>query len=103
MHLLTQAANDLNLTLVVDETHAPRLVQRLHRLLIRPTESDPVLGPTWEQLTAGQGTPPRAYTPWWIERREELVQLCPEDAAVFEEELTAFEDRLMHRSRGGDG
>ena len=34
VHLLTQAANDLNLTFVVDSDHAFRLLKKLHRLLI---------------------------------------------------------------------
>ena len=52
VYMLSQAANDLNFTFVVDENQGDRLVEQLHDLLIRPLPGDPVLGPTWEQLFA---------------------------------------------------
>ena len=52
IHLVSQAANDLNFTFVIDEDQGERLVQQLHDLLIRATANDKVLGPTWEQLHA---------------------------------------------------
>ena len=36
IYLVSQAANDLNFTFVVDEEQGDRLVQELHELLIRP-------------------------------------------------------------------
>ena len=50
IHLVSQAANDLNFTFVVDEDQGDRLVEQLHELLIRPVPGDKVLGPTWQQL-----------------------------------------------------
>ncbi len=50
IYLVSQAANDLNFTFVVDENQGDRLVEQLHELLIRPVPGDRVLGPTWEQL-----------------------------------------------------
>ena len=50
VYLLSQAANDLNFTFVVDENQGDRLVEQLHDLLIRPLPGDLVMGPTWEQL-----------------------------------------------------
>ena len=47
---VSQAANDLNFTFVVDENQGDRLVEQLHELLIRAVPGDRVLGPTWEQL-----------------------------------------------------
>ena len=81
IYLVTQAANDLNFTFVVDENQGERLVEQLHELLIRPGASDRVLGPTWEQLFAHpeRGGEPRA---WWREKRNELLQvLADKDAA----------------------
>ena len=52
IYLVSQAANDLNFTFVVDENQGDRLVEQLHELLIRPVPGDRVLGPTWEQLFA---------------------------------------------------
>jgi diaminopimelate decarboxylase/aspartate kinase len=52
VYLVSQAANDLNFTFVVDENQCDRLVEQLHELLIRPQPGDTVMGPTWEQLFA---------------------------------------------------
>ena len=55
VHLMSQAASDLNLTFVVDEDQAPALVRRLHELLI-PDASDSssdTFGPSWVDLTSG--------------------------------------------------
>ena len=52
IYLVSQAANDLNFTFVVDEAQGDRLVEQLHELLIRPVPGDRILGPTWQQLFA---------------------------------------------------
>jgi len=76
IHLISQAANDLNLTFVVDESQGDRLVERLHDMLIKPVRDDRVLGATWQQLFApsvpgaSAAITPR---PWWRERRTELL------------------------------
>jgi len=75
IYLVSQAANDLNFTLVIDEAQGERLVVQLHELLIRSVANDEILGPTWEQLHAPPPLTPEA-TPWWRERREELLALC---------------------------
>jgi diaminopimelate decarboxylase/aspartate kinase len=50
IHLVSQAASDLNFTVVVGEEGADRLVRDLHDLLI-PKAADPELfGPSWEEL-----------------------------------------------------
>jgi diaminopimelate decarboxylase/aspartate kinase len=82
IYLVSQAANDLNFTFVVDERQGDRLVDQLHELLIRPGPGDPVLGPTWQDLFAnpqgGAGGPP----PWWREKRSRLLEaLGARDAA----------------------
>jgi diaminopimelate decarboxylase/aspartate kinase len=72
VYLVTQAANDLNFTFVVDENQGERLVEQLHELLIRPVAGDRVLGPTWEQLFA-HPTKTAASRPWWYHKRTELL------------------------------
>jgi diaminopimelate decarboxylase/aspartate kinase len=84
IYLVSQAANDLNFTFVVDETQGDRLVGELHELLIRPVPGDKVLGPTWEQLFAGaclQRSAPRAS--WWHEKREALFEALGERDCAF--------------------
>lgn len=53
VHLVSHSANDLSLTVVVDENASDRLVQRLHdRLFSDLPAEDPSFGPTWEALKA---------------------------------------------------
>ncbi len=73
IHLVSQAANDLNFTFVVDEDQGDRLVEQLHELLIRPVPGDRILGPTWQQLFAAPAQAVRAPPPWWSTRRAELL------------------------------
>jgi diaminopimelate decarboxylase/aspartate kinase len=82
IYLVTQAANDLNFTFVVDENQGERLVEELHELLIRPVAGDRVLGPTWEQLFANppRGSEPRA---WWYHKRGELLAALAERDAAY--------------------
>lgn len=76
IYLVSQAANDLNFTFVVDENQGDRLVEQLHELLIRPVPGDPVLGPTWEQIflkpgaAGGAGASPST---WWRAKRPQLL------------------------------
>lgn len=78
IYLVSQAANDLNFTFVIDEDQADRLVNQLHELLIPPGIDDKVMGPTWERLSEpqrqGTALPPSA-PPWWERRRSALIAL----------------------------
>src|SRR5271155_2673481 len=69
IHLVSQAANDLNFTFVVDENQGHRLVEQLHELLIRPVPSDRVLGPTWQQLFSKPRSVTSRAAPWWLQKR----------------------------------
>ncbi|MCC7200329.1 MAG: bifunctional aspartate kinase/diaminopimelate decarboxylase [Gammaproteobacteria bacterium] len=81
IYLVSQAANDLNFTFVIDEDQGDRLVSQLHDLLIRATIDDPVMGPTWEQLYAPQRLASEKHQ-WWHRRREALLAaLGDRDAA----------------------
>ena len=73
IYLVSQAANDLNFTFVVDEAQGDRLVDQLHELLIRPVAGDRVLGPTWERLFAKTPASAAPPAPWWRAHREQLL------------------------------
>ncbi len=82
VYLVSQAANDLNFTFVVDENQGDRLVEQLHDLLIRPMPGDPVLGPTWEQLFAKPEAVAARAQPWWATKRQTLLgALAARDSA----------------------
>jgi bifunctional diaminopimelate decarboxylase / aspartate kinase len=66
IHLLSQAANDLNLTFVVDEDQAERLAQKIHALLIETNGHD-------TQAPVTQNLP--RVTPWWETKRTQLLAL----------------------------
>jgi diaminopimelate decarboxylase/aspartate kinase len=54
IRMVTQAASDLNLTVVVDEPQAEGLVRQLHALLV-PESADPtVFGPRWTEIALGE-------------------------------------------------
>lgn len=82
IYLVSQAANDLNFTFVVEEKQADRLVEQLHTLLIQPEPGERVLGPTWEELFRAPGSLPPAEPWWWEQRSGELLRsLGDRDAA----------------------
>ena len=73
IHLISQAANDLNLSIVVEEGQAHRLLKKLHGSLVRPMEHDPVFGPTWDELQAERPAEQVISEPWWLKKQEQLL------------------------------
>jgi diaminopimelate decarboxylase/aspartate kinase len=74
VHLVTQAANDLNLTFVVNSEDAYKLVQHLHGLLVNKFEGG-VFGATWQQLTDGAPPAKSAPKPWWVRKKAQLLEI----------------------------
>jgi diaminopimelate decarboxylase/aspartate kinase len=85
IYLVTQAANDLNFTFVIDESQGDRLVLKLHERLIQNIGSDEVLGPTWEQLFAAEAAAPRPSAAWWEDprKRAQLLDIAALESAAF--------------------
>ncbi len=78
VHLVTQAASDLNFSFVVDEEQADRLARQLHAQLFGSRTEDQLFGPSWSELThTSDGAEPDA-APWWHVRRDELLSLADE-------------------------
>lgn len=74
VHLVSDSAEDRNLSFVVDEDDAAQLVVRLHERLFRARQLESRFGPTWERL--GDRTAPKpGGGPWWRARSRELVDL----------------------------
>lgn len=76
IHLMSQAANDLNLSFVVDKQQGPRLVSKLHASIIRKQGATHVFGPSWDRLFAGDEPAVRAADTWWMRKRSELLSLA---------------------------
>src|SRR6185437_13829671 len=83
IYLVSQAANDLNFTFVVDESQGDRLVDQLHELLIRPVPGDRVLGPTWQQLFAQSSAPAVKPSTWWREAQSALITALGDRGAAY--------------------
>jgi len=99
VHMVTQSANDLNLTLVVDPEHALSLVRKLHQLLIgSQAENRPEFGPSWTELTRLLQAPDQA-DPWWTSRAEQLRQVMSQRDSAYVYNLDAARQaarRLMN-------
>jgi diaminopimelate decarboxylase/aspartate kinase len=82
IHLVSQAASDLNFTFVVDEDQSDRLVRQLHNLFFSDSSKAPNLGPSWQDRF---GAPARPITqaPWWSQRREELLELAAQHSPAY--------------------
>ena len=76
IHLMSQAANDLNLSFVVDRQQGPRLVGKLHASIMRKKGASTVFGASWERLFAGDEPVARAADTWWMRKRDELLRVA---------------------------
>jgi diaminopimelate decarboxylase/aspartate kinase len=85
IYLVTQAANDLNFTFVIDESQGDRLVQQLHERLIQSIGRDAVLGPTWAQLFSAKANDANLKLNWWQEphKRRALLEIAARESAAF--------------------
>jgi len=93
IYLVTQAANDLNFTFVIDESQGDRLVQQLHERLIAGIGSDKVLGPTWTELFADSATLPKPTFNWWEEpaKQKSLLAIAQQQSAAFVYDMTCVD------------
>lgn len=89
IHLVSQAASDLNLSLVVEEGQSRRIIQALHGLLVRPARQDAVFGPTWEELHQAVPAPVATVEPWWVRRRDELIALARQHSSAYVYDLAS--------------
>jgi len=76
IHLVSQAANDLNLTFVIDEKQGTRLVRKLHGSMIRKSGGSPAFGATWEQLFRSGAAVVLAPDIWWMQKRDRLLEIA---------------------------
>lgn len=83
IHLVSQSATDLNLSFVVEEGQAARLIQKLHGTLVQPGPDDEVFGATWEELQDGARQVLVHHEPWWVRRRSELVTIGQSRGAAY--------------------
>lgn len=96
VHLVSQAASDLNLTVVVDASQAARLVGQLHAVLLQEIEGTAPVGPRWDELVADPDEAPAAGpTPWWGARRAALLAVAEAGTPAY-----AYDAETLRRQAG---
>ncbi len=91
VHMVSQAASDLNLTFVVDEDRADKLTRDLHALLVSEASDPEVFGPTWEELEAAEPEPRPQV--WWIDQAPRLEEIARLHRSAFVYDLETIRDR----------
>lgn len=82
IYLVSQAASDLNMSFVVDEEQAERLMRRIHSQLFAFEQTDELFGPSWQTILGEQPSQLGAGS-WWRKRREELLALTAEQSPLY--------------------
>lgn len=86
VHLLSQAANDLNLTFVVDEDQSEKLAKKLHVILIEQNPKSYYLSKSWLEEF---GTEVSTMEPWWKQKREALLNVSTTPSYIYDSEILA--------------
>jgi len=90
IHLVSQASNNLNLSFVIDAEQAPRLLEKLHSSIIRSDGGGKLFGPSWEQITQGKRLDSHIASPWWLDRREQLLKLTDVEPSAYVYDLATL-------------
>ncbi len=103
IHLMSQAASDLNLTFVVDEEQVDRVVSRLHGHLFGRRAKGDLLGPTWEELFVPEAIPSQEApsSSWWRDRKRDLLAIAEEQSPRYVYDAQAI-DRAAQQLAGMD-
>ncbi len=80
IHLLSLASNDLNMTFVVDESHAEKLCQKLHHLLIESNPQSFYYSKSWHEEF---GVQTQRQAPWWELERNHLLEIAQTNSPCY--------------------
>jgi len=83
IHLMSQAANDLNLSFVVNQGQGPKLVRKLHASVIRKAGGSPAFGQSWEQLFRSEQAAVLSRDAWWMRKRGQLLKLATRQLSAY--------------------
>jgi diaminopimelate decarboxylase/aspartate kinase len=108
VHLMTQSSEDLNISWVVDESHAKELAQGLHARLFEPLDTaatipeDSIFGSTWEVLRPpSQGPTERELRKNWS--GDNLAEPQSESPALSNDTISAAKRRSSYTEEGEVG
>lgn len=96
IYLVSQAASDLNLSFVVDEEQADRLVRKLHHLLFREKKADEMFGPSWDELFGEAEDELVFANAWWRRRRAELLEVAKEHSPAYVYDPACLEEAALN-------
>ncbi|MEL6869471.1 MAG: bifunctional aspartate kinase/diaminopimelate decarboxylase [Pseudomonadota bacterium] len=94
LHLVSQAANDLNFTVVVDQAQGYRLVQQLHPAVMRGRIDDDTLGPTWESLQLQPEARTKVAASWWRQAAQPLIEMLGDRDEAFAYDVQTLHERI---------
>lgn len=100
IYMVSQAASDLNITFVVDQSQAEKLVLKLHTLLFHERVTDALLGPTWKD-TFEEQTRPATTQRWWVARRAEVLAATADVDAAYLYDTATLKARAADALRLG--
>lgn len=83
VYLVSQAANDLNFTFVVESEQADRLVRQLHEQVILQSGNQESFGPTWPELMEDGEEKATGDQAWWRGKREQLLDLMSSATSTY--------------------
>ena len=76
VYLVSQAANDLNFTFVVESKQANRLLRQLHEHVITQAGNQQSFGSTWPELMEEQESKIHEESLWWENKQQQLLDIA---------------------------
>ncbi len=83
VYLVSQAANNLNFTFVVESDQADRLVRQLHEQVILHSGNQQSFGPTWPQLMKEEEPEESAKHGWWRGKQKQLLDIADQSGSSY--------------------
>ncbi len=80
IHLLSQSANDLNLSFIVNEDQAEKIAKKLHTLLIEHNPESYYYSKSWQEDFVKQE---QQQIPWWAERADTLLEIAAKKSPCY--------------------
>lgn len=96
IQMMTQAANDLSLTFVVNNEHADKIVSQLHELLFSESLSRKTFGPSWLDFQAKGKLADSEERPkaWWSNEQTSLLKIAKHHSPVFVYNLAQVQSQI---------
>ncbi len=97
IYLISQAADDLNLTFVVDEEHSGRLVEMLHKELFGEGNKAPYFGQTWKDLIEDKKDSETVLpSKWWHKKRDRLLEIAAKNTPLYVYDGESIDQRISN-------